>query len=371
MWGDPGVSKKLRLSNGAVNWGVGGQPVSTNIQPTGILRHLRLLTSGALTVVLGGGTIAQDKQGWGNQYTLVTVAPNNQSPIIQLSGYGFQLLQYMLAYEMEFEDLIEANFGGAQNAETAADQFNYPTATGTYRNTMMLPIAQRIRSLGGDVGMWPLQNPAVTLQVAVTPNSASNGSPFNVFSLTAGAAPYLVTGAATATLTTPTFEPLRELWQVPASQADYPPFNLVSSWIEEQFQGGAVGGATILNWLMTPLSGILLRIGAYVFDSNVSNGVAASNMTASNAFLLTYDANTPKFSESSFHALNRQHQMLGFDAPQGFYFHDLMTKDQTLQDTLNSHVVGNIKLQMNFNAGLGATSQAKVIKQVLSPLVVK
>lgn len=372
MWGDPGVSKKLRLSNGSTAWGTGGLPVSTNIQPTGILRHMRLITSGTPTYTVGTGTINKDVQGYGNQYTLVTVSPNQQSPILSLSGYGAQLVQYMLATEDEFRAVVEANMAGVLNPETAADQFAYATSGSAYRNALMLPIAQRIRSLGGDIGMWPLQNPAVTLQAAVTPSSASTATPYNIYSTTAGASPYLVTGNATVTLASPTFDIVRELWQVPASETDYPPFNLVSSWIEESPQGANPSGASSVVWQMTPLSGILARLGVYVYDSgNSNNGVAASNLTASNALVLSYDANTPKFSESSYEALARQHQALGFDAPQGFYFYDLLGKDLTLADSLNSHVIGNIKFTATFNNALGGSSAVKIIKQVISPLVIK
>lgn len=371
-WGDPGVSKKLRLSNGAVAWGTGGQPVSTNIQPTGILKSMRMLTSGTPTYTPGTGAINRDVQGFGNQYTLVTVSPNQQSPIVQLSGYGLQLAQYLMTAEDAQRGIPEANTVAALNPETATDQFAYATTGSNYRNTLTIPVAQRIRSLGGDVGMWPLQNPAVTLQVAVTPNSATASTPYNLFSTTAASSPYLVTGNATVTLASPTFEVFRELWQVPNSEADYPPFNLVSSWIEEQPQGANPSGSTSVVWQMTPLSGILCRIGAYVYDTNNSNnGVAASNLTTSNAIVLSYDANTPKFSESSYAALNRQHEQLGYDAPQGFYFYDLLGNDLTLQDTLNSHVIGNIKLTLNFNTALGSNSQVKIIKQLLSPLMVK
>lgn len=370
-WGDPGVSKKLRLSNGVQNWGTGGQPTSANIQPTGILEEIRMLTSGTTTATAGTGAINKDIWGYGNTYQWVTLSPNNQSPIVSVSGFGLQLVNYLKSQEYERFAAPESNILALLNAESAGDQYSFPTTSGTLRFPLNVPVAQRIRSLGGNVGMWPLQNPAITLQLAATPNSASTASPFNIYSTTATAAPYLVTNNATVTIASPSFEPIRTLWQVPNSEQDYPPFNLVSAWIEEQPQGAVVAGATQVNWLMTPLSGILCRIAMYIYDNNNSNGVAASNLAASNAIVLSYDANTPKFSESAYAALARQHGFYGADLPQGLYAYDLLGKDLTLQDTLNSHVIGNIKMTMNFGTALGSSAQAKVLKQVISPLTVK
>lgn len=373
-WGDPGVSKKLRLSNGVVNFGTGGQPVPGNIQPTGILRALRMLMSATPTFVPGTGVIARDVNGPWNVLTQVLVSPNQQAPVVQVSGYGLYLINCMLSEESGDVGLPPDVAAVAEtSSETATDIYSASATSGTtpWKFPLFLPISQRVRSLGGDIGMWPLQNPSITLQASYTPNSSSQVGPYNIYSLTAGQSPYLVTNNATVTLTNPGIEFIRELWQVPASQSDFPPFQVVSSWIEEQPQGSNVNGATSFSWLMTPLSGILVRLGVYIYDGAQNGGVLASNLTASNALLLSYDATTPKFSESAQAALARQRQHFTFDLPQGFYTYNLMGKDLTLQDTLDSHTTGNIKFTANFNAALGSTnSSAKIIKQVISPLEV-
>lgn len=370
-WGDPGVSKNLRLSNGVTNFGGGGIQTTVPIQQTGILRALRALVTGSATVALGGGTAVRDTLGPWNLFSTHYLSPNQQAPIINLSGYGLYLANVMRSVDRQSQNTPDTSIVAVTSAETSTDIYQVPAATNPLRFYEDLPITQYIASLGGEIGFWPLQNPAIQLQYAFTPNSGSAGSPFNIYSLTAGAAPYLTTGAATVTLTTPTVELIRDLWQVPPRDADLPQFNLVSSWIEEAPQGGNVGGATAATWQATPLSGLLVRVGAYIFDSSASAGVAATNLNTATALQLTYDADTVKYAESSYAALARQRAYYGFDLPQGFYTWDLMGPRQTMQDILNTNTIGNIKLKFNFNNALGATSYIKIVRQIISPLEVK
>lgn len=374
-WGDAGVSKLLYLSNGVNNWGGGGVPFSVPIQQTGILRQLRLLHTATPTFTPGTGTLALDKLGPFNVYNLIYIAPNQQAPVIQLSGVGLQLVNLAKAIEKQGAGAPEVSAISVLNAEAAGDTFGASATTGTapWNYFQDIPITQRVSTLGGDVGYWPLQNPAMQLMAQFTPNSGSaSPGPYNIFSTTAGAAPYLVTGNATVTLTTPTAELIRELYTVPDSQANYPPFQLVSTWIEEQPQGATVNGASSFQWLATPLSGLLARLIVYIYDGTTGNGVAASKLSFSNSLQLTYDAQTVKFAESASAALARQRDYYKFDMPQGCYIWDLMGKNQTLGDVLNTNTVGNIKAIVSLSSALGATnSSAKIIKQMISPLEVK
>lgn len=372
-WGDPGVSKLLRLSNTSVAWGTGGMPVANPVQQTGILRELRLLVNATPTFTPGTGTLAADVLGPYNVLTSINLSPNQQAPVVTLSGYGLYLVNLIKSIEADYI-AADVNSGAVVNNEAFTDVFSARATTGTaaWKYYQQVPIAQKIRSLGGDIGLWPLQNPAMQLLAQMTPNSASAApGPYNIFSTTAGQSPYLVTGNATVTLTSPTFELIRELYSVPAAQQDFPPFNLVSTWIEEQPQGASVGGASQFQWMATPLSGLLARVILYVFDSNTSTGVAASLLGASNALQLTYDADTVKWAESGSAAQARQHATYGFVLPQGAYEFDLLGRDLTLADVLNTNTTGNIKLKVSLSSALGGTSTAKVIKQMISPLEVK
>ena len=253
-WGDPGVSKRLRISNGVVTPGVGGSPNTVAIQQTGILQSLQLGVSGTATVTLGGGTAARDVLGPWNIFTNVNLAPNQQAPILQVSGYGLYLANVMRSAEPDQPFTVDTQAVSETSAAASSDIYNVPTSTGTLRFYERLPITQRIRSLGGEVGYWPFQNPAMQLALQYTLNSATATSPYNIYSTTAGAAPYLTTGAATVT-TTAQIDVMRTMYQVPAAAADFPPFQFVSTFIEEAPQGASIGGATSFTWQATPLSG--------------------------------------------------------------------------------------------------------------------
>lgn len=370
-WGDPGVSKKLRISNGVATPGVGGSPNSVAIQQTGILQELALIASGSATITAGTGTVTKDVLGPWNVLTNIALSPNQQSPIVNLSGYGLYLANVMKSAEPDSPFTPDTMAVSETSAAASADVFNFPSATGTLRFYERIPVTQRIRSLGGEIGYWPLQNPAMQLALNYTLNSSSSSSPYNIFSTTAGVAPYLATGNGTATWTAPQFDIARTMYQVPANASDFPPFQFVSTWIEEQPQGASIGSATTFTWQATPLSGLLARMGVYIFDSSVNAGIANSNLTASNALQLTYDAQTTKFSETSYEALERMHKLYRFVPPQGFFTYDLLGNDLTLQDTLNTSTTANIKLTVNTVSALGATSTAKIIRQIISPLEVK
>ena len=370
-WGDPGVSKKLRISNGVVTPGVGGSPNNVPIQQTGILEGLTLLASGSATITNGTGTSAKDVLGPWNVLTNVTLAPNQQAPIVNLSGYGLYLANIMRGAEEDFPRSPDTMVVSETSAAASSDVFNFPTTTGTLRFYERIPIVQRIRSLGGEIGYWPLQNPAMQLALGYTLNSATAATPYSIASATAGNSPYLVTGNATVTWTAPQFDVMRNMYQVPANSGDFPPFQFVSTWIEEQPQGASIGGASGFTWQATPLSGLLARVGLYIFDSNANAGIADATLSLANSLQLTYDANTVKFSESSYEALQRMHGLYEFLPPQGCFIYDLLGSQLTLQDTLNTSTTANIKVTVTTSAALGATSFAKIIRQIISPLEVK
>lgn len=374
MWGDAGVSKRLILSNGQLSWGVGGTPVRSDIPQTGILRALRLVqASGAFTVTLGGGTAALDEQGPWNAYTRFLLAPNSQAPIVNVSGFGLSLIQQLYYREM-MGGTPDTMLVAPVNGEPSTDVYNGSATTtqaAGWPFYFYMPVAQTIRSLGGEVGLFPLQNPAVQLQLFWTPNTATNATPYSLASLTVNAAPYLVTGAATVTLATPTLEVVRDLWEVPANPADYPPFQFVSSWSEETPQGGSVVGATQVTWKATPLSGILVRVIGYIHDGGTNVGIAPSNLTAPNGVNLTYGAGTAKFSESGSAAQTRMHAELNHLMTKGAYYYDLLGGNLTLQDSLNLFKIANVQMQFNCNAGLAANSTARFLRQEIMPLVVQ
>lgn len=373
-WGDYGVSKRLRLSNGVQAWGAGNLPSAIPIQQAGILEELRFQhTSGNIT--LGGGTPPTgDVLGPWNGYTQHTVAPNNSTPIYQASGIGAFHISQATSLD-RYGTTPDITLFLQSGAPALTDTFQYPSTTGNPSKFYLpIPISQRVASLGGLIGMWPLNNPAVQLQYTYVPNGVGP-SPFNVYNATVGANMY--SGGATsptATMATPQVEIYRNLWEVPADPRNLPVFNLVSTWFEDVPQGASVLGATTIKYQVQPLSGLLVRLYAFIFDGTTSKGVAQSSGTGSNAFLLTTDANTPKFSESFAAVEARQNAMFGYNLSQGLFGADLMytPSGNTLQDTLDTAVVGNITLQFNLNVALGGSnSYCKIYRQLIVPQEVR
>lgn len=366
-WEDPGVTKNMRLSNGTTTWAAGGTPLNIPIQQTGILREMRLITSGTVTEALGGGTATQDVLAPGNLYTQVVLSPNQQSPILQCRGHALAMIQYLLSVERNsaqpFSDLATILQGSPDSA-----YFLQPTGGGVLNTNFLLPVAQKIRTLGGHVGFWPLQNPAVQLQLAITPNTATTSTPYNIYSTTAGAAPYLTTGAATEVIATPSVDVVRDLWSVPDNEKDTPLFNVASTWVEETPQTFTT---TRFQWNAPSLIGLIVRLGCFVFNSTTGAGIAAGSMTASNAIGIYTDNDAPKFVETATEALTRQKDFYGSPLPLGCFAYDLLGTDLTLQDVLDTNNVANIKLIGNFSSAVGAASYAYVLRQVISPLVIR
>lgn len=372
MWGGAYVSMARDLSNGVSNFGPAGSPTNVDIQRIGILRKMRLLVDGSATFTPGTGTINRDFMGPFNLLSQIVLTPNQQAPVVRMSGYGAYLFSLMKSLERKgfSPDTVAVSETGA-DASTDIFSAARTSTNGDWRYYQDVPISQLIRSLGTEIGLWPLQNPAVQMQLGYTPAGSSASSPFNIYSTTAGQSPYLVTGNATVTLASPQVDVRRQLWEVPQNAADNPPYTFVVTTLEETPQSGSPNGATTAQWKATPLSGVLLRLGAYVIDGTTPAGVAESSLTGSNALNLTFGADTQKFSETGAAAHARMQDLYGFAMPQGFFCWDFLGADLTLQDVIDTYTIPEVRLNFNFSTALGASNSAiKIIRQTLVPLEV-
>lgn len=379
-WGDQNVSKLQYLQNNTVSWGPGGTPVQTQILQAGILRRLRLITNGTPTFTAGGGTISADPLGPFNAYTNVQLLSNQQQPIFNLSGYGLALVQ----------DLIDGLEGPGNSPDTQlvslANQtdtsyiFNArQTSAGSAPNNtswsfgLLGPVAQRVSSLGGDIGMIPLSTANVQLTLGFTPGSASSASPYTISTNGAnptGTQPYNIVGGTTpsVTLASPTVDIVREMYEAVENPADFPNYRWISQWVEEFPQTYGTGGYV---WRQQQNAGILARWMSFVWDSSANNGVNTNKLTSPGAIAMKYDAGIVKFAETGQEALIRQSRQLGRAMPQGVFFYDLLGPNLTWADVLDSYEVPNITVEMNFSTALGAISTLppKVIRQTFMPIV--
>ena len=368
MWGDAGVTMKRRLSAPISNWIAGGSPQTIDIPRTGIMRGLQVLLNAAATITAGtSGTIAVDVLGPWNIHSQVNLVPNQGAPIIRLSGYGAYLVDLFCSTEGGSYAMDTLLVSEGQHAPLS-DVFNAPTTTGTIQVPYIIHTSQLIRSLGMEVGLWPLENPSITLQFGFTPNSATGSSPFSIGSTTAGQAPYLITGTETVTVVTPAITVMRDLYEVPENANDDPPYTYVVRWLEETPQIGGAAGSTFTEWKATPLSGVLLRTAAFVL--NGTTGLAASSLTASNALNILFGADTSKVAETGTSAETRQTEYYGFQLPTGCFAYDFLGRDLTLADVLDLYAVPEVRFDIN-SAALASGVSVKYYQQLLTPIVLK
>lgn len=378
MWGGPAVSMRRYLSNGVSPWGPGGNPTTVDIQRIGILRSLRLLTTGTATFT-AGVALARDVLGPWNVYTQLELTPNQQAPIYRCTGYGAYLFDVMHNRQGK-----QYTMDTAVVSETSANPFtdiynaSRTTTTGLWPLYHELHVSQLIRSLGTEIGLWPLENPAVQLQLAYTPNSVTGSSPFiidtqNNTTANAGSKPYYGDPTSNVTLTSPTIDVRRALWDVPQDPNDDPPYTYVVTHLEENPQGGNVNGATFVEWKCVPLSGVILRLGIFIFDGGgsapVGAGVAQSSLGNSNSLALIFGADTNKYAETGFAAHTRNADEYGFALPQGFFAYDLLGDDLTLADVIDTYTTPEVRLDVNLSAALGAANSfVKVQREMLVPI---
>lgn len=378
MWGDAGVSLKRDLSNGKSNWGPGGSPTTIDIQRIGIMRRLTMLTDATATFT-AGVALALDTIGPHNVYKLITLTPNQQSPIIRLSGYSARLADIMCrAGDDSFSD--DTGAVSMLHADPNTDFFNASRTitNGDWFLYHVLHTSQYIKSLGCEIGLWPLENPAVQLQLEYTPASVSSVSPFSVDSKNNTTAPaggtcYYGDPTSDVVLATPTVDVRRGLWEVPESANDDPPYVYVTTWLEEAPQGGNINGATDFTWKAVPLSGVIMRLGVFIYDGGatapVGAGVAESSLGNSNSLGLLFGADTQKFAETGRAAHVRMQEYYGAAMPQGAFFYDFLGKDLTLTDVIDTYTTPEVRFEVHQSVALGAqNSFARFIRQTLVPI---
>jgi hypothetical protein len=370
-WGDEGVTKLQYKQDSTTAWGPIGSPKNVQITKAGIIRKLRMIQDSG-TIAFAGATSAS-KWGPYNAYTLLELLANSQQDIVRVSGIGLYWINCLLAGLEEQAPPPNATWGSPLNVTDQDYVYNGSETAAATTNTdwnwsLNIPVAQNIRTIGGDVGMIPMSTENAQLQFSFTPNAVSlSGTTYTMQSAADDlSAPYF--GANAVTLPAPVLDLVRVMYEAIQNPSDFPDFSFVSQWLEEtpqQFSG------TQWTWKQNQDAGILLRLLFGVFKSTSPWGVASAGLTNQSAIQLSYNTDTAKFKETGLEALARQREQLSFDMPQGVFFYDLLGRDLSLSDVLNTYVVPAIQLQMNYTAlTLNTNQNPKVIAQRLLPLKV-
>ncbi len=377
------ITRLLRIANSTSVWQSATQTPVQIIQ-AGYLRDLFLILSGALTTTTTAITLLDNFAPWG-MFSNLQVNSNVQAGVYNVSGIGTNWLnQMVMGLEKignSFDTSVSASpttsvdqprggpAGTADNPVPSLYQIPLTTGGGTLILPYWIPLAQKINTLDGYVGIWDLQDPSIQMILNYTPGATGSATPFNIVEGTASTGAGLFTQAAnTSTIATPNVDVVRVMYDPPLDPQNDPEFGYVHSWYEELWNT-APGGSSTINWRALANSGYITRLVFGVWNSTTSAGVADSLGGLTNFINLTVGNNAPVYVETINEYRLRASQEMGHQLTQGAFYVDFLGQDLTLQNVLDTFVAGNISLQMNFSSGLGATSTGKVIRGMLQALM--
>ncbi len=374
------VTRQLHVANSTSQW-VSNMQTPVQIVQTGYVRDLYVLASGSQITTTTAVTLADSWAPWG-VVSNYQVNSNVQAGIINLSGIATHWVNdLLLGLEYNSNTFDASLFAGTTIGGTAGIPTGYAIAesqslfevvlTATTQPLILpwwLPLAQKINTLDGFVGIWDLQDPSIQMVLYYTPGSPSTASPFSVVEGTAATgAGLFVQAANTSTWTTPSMLVSRIMYDPPVDPRNDPDFGFVHSWYEETFNTG-LAGSKVVNWRALANSGYITRLIWGIFDSTPATGVADSNLTNSNALNFTVGNNAPVYVETIYESRFRQAQEIGHQLALGVNYIDFLGPDLTMQNVLDTFTAGNINLQVNTNSPLGATSVGKVVRGMLQAL---
>lgn len=384
------VTRLLRIANGVSNWAANSQTPVQIIQ-AGYLRDLIIIAQGSPSFT---GSPTVDPWGPGSIFSNLQVNSNVQAGVINVSGLGAGWIADVVMALEKMGNTLDSPLITPVGANSWNNGFLYNalTAAGSnMQNTLIqvpfwLPLAQKINTLDGYVGIWDLQDPSIQMVLNYTPSSSSSSSPFQLSNNNAnpnGSTPYYgITGTNSVTISSAQNLITRVMYDPPLDPKNDPEFGYVHSWYEELWNT-ALPGSSVINWRALANSGYITRLIFAVADAtnfasaaaNTGIGVADSNLKLSNSINLTVGNNAPVVVETIYETRARMALELGHQLPQGVFYIDFLGQDLTLQNVLDTFTAGNINLQMNFNSALGSSavgginSNGKVIRGMLQALM--
>ena len=378
------VTRLLRINNNTSIW-QSNTATPVQIVQAGYLRDLMLILSGAVTTTTTAITLLDNFAPWG-MFSTLPVNSNVQASIINLSGIGANWVdQVVMGLERRGNTFdttttatptttVDEPQGGpaGTTANPVPSLFQIPLTAQAGASLILpywLPLAQKINTLDGYIGIWDLQDPSIQMTLIYTPNSSSNSTPFNIVEGTASTGNGLFTQAAnTSVIAAPAVDVVRYMYDPPLDPQNDPEFGYVHSWYEELWNTSP-GGSSVINWRALANSGYITRLVFGVWDSSGTAGVADSKVGLTNSINLTVGNNAPVVVESINEYRLRSSLEIGHQITQGAFYIDFLGPDLTLQNVIDTFTSGNVNLQMNFSSGLGATSTGKVIRGMLQALM--
>lgn len=333
-WGDKGVSERFIVQDTAITASPNLQQVP--LADAGILSELQHHLWG--TVTIAGAS--KDVFGPYDLINTYNFFAGSNTPLFSLSGRMLSILN-----EIEYDDTsfeAQSNIAGVMNPlANTSDFFNFPSATGTFRIWLRVPIALRLAGVpGGHVGYVTLQNKRIQNIIKPTFNM-TGASPFSVTQASGfGNAPY---SGGTATMASTTFETWKVLNTVPKAKPLMPLFGFTRYW--QEIQQGYSGSSFTYNY---EPGGELLRAVFQVVDNSAAGGVATANVNQ-----ISFQYGTNKQVDVMSPQRNIHEQLLYYRRalPQGVYVLDYYTRTRTLVNTKSTENTSNVQTIIQFASG--------------------
>lgn len=302
--------------------GAGGvQRVQADIPPSGLLARLYCHVTATNTIVLGGGTAALDWSGpWSSITKIRTVSPGGLEQF-SLSGFAAYLQNTIERYSFVPE---EARVTAAPS-HFAARVYTAGVASGanTWEFGFVIPVALNEREA---IGLLLMQNSSSAFQLVFEYISA-------MYSTTAGQAPVLVTGAATAAISGGTITVVPETFTVPDDPGvPLPPADYAHTY-REYYKAIASVGAD----LDVPLTDQhrFISILHHVVMNNQPNSADVDFLK------LQYSSSFVPYIVPNRVQLELQHKAYGRALPNGVFVHDFMNQGLVNYGTARDWVDGS------------------------------
>lgn len=356
-WGDPAVTRLRRQADRSIAYAFGvNSPIT--LEHVGLLKRLRLITAGYVTLTPGGGSVTRDAQGPWNLFSNMLIRVSGLDLLYQVSGWGLYLID-LVTDKLYAPDV---NPSVVTDATNTAAIYNFPVAGSAQPLVFNLDLPFTVPLMGfEDLGLWLIQNETVNMEVV--PTFATLGGPTNLQQ------PYVTAGGGTADVVSANVAVWRDFYGVPSRADDMPPLGYVHQW-EEQYD--SISGSQVD--IQHQRGGILLRLIYSIIDADSEGdegGVIAGLENQNLAGLLfKYDANDTPFEEDFYQVLARQREDYLRDLPQGVFSHDFFIQTHTLQDSYNTENYINIKTRFRFAKSLVSGSYIRTIRERLLPVVV-
>lgn len=346
-WGDPGVSERFIVQD--TNLIPQPSQQSNILADAGILAALRFHMYGTVTITHNTGTNARDPWGPYNTYQNIQFVAGSNTPIVNISGTMAGVLQVIEWPGRTWE--TNPTPQGTQAPAAVTDIFNFPSATGTERFWVGIPLALPWAGMpGGAVGYVILQNKKIANVVKVAYNLSGAASPYSQYTaigLPNRASAYQVTGNDTVTGAL-TQEVWKELYTVPDAPSKMPRFGF-TRYLQEV---GFPYSGTSFTYNFEP-GGVLLRAIFSVFDAGAGTAGTGTGVATTNVNFLTYQYGTNKQVDvySPYRNILEAVDIYGRQLPQGVYTLDYYTRKRNLTDAKSTENIANVQAVITFAAG--------------------